>query len=1124
MAQINEEKLFAGAVLNSDDAIEYTAPTDILDGLNVRVQNQENNKQGLVITLEGTRLISRSLPSGTNTVIRAKAFPEVNKAYIFTKNSDGRHRIEEFDYITETFITLYEDLTDSGGVQLLDWTSVEYIKDVLLFDGDYLGFVEFPTDVFRFIKVSLFKSGSLGVVQFSDIALETIPPSTPPIAKYRNPPDNFKTPYNNLKGKLFQFRYRYVYLDDRYSDYSPISNRPVPESEIDSKGNVTQASIISIDLPFIPIRVKRVEVSARDNESEWYTILVKDRDWFINLPIFSASTIPQPPPAPPLFVFRYDIPQRYPLDNGYMIPFFNEAAYAPDVPLEHLLIASAIPIKTRSAEVVNGSNLLLANNTNGYPRPSQPGVLSATVDVAPNPAKLPEGDVFRVVAKGSVPEWEGPTEYWAAFDGDPEIGDTIRGVLTRFNVPGDPGLEVAFSVTSAEEHDPLAALQGWIDELVEVCSDNSINLVTTEVTTIPSGPYMGQPGLRFVFGPNVSYGLNESDPLQVILSSSVNELNISKRTVKTGSSYSLIPMYYDIYGRPIPLAFDAEISVTTPLHATTGGDVPVINWNISGPAPANAAYYTIGVSKNRTHSNMWSVVAFVDPDSSTPDTYSFDITSLFMDNSELVDNMPPKYEFVGGDLVHVISNIDAVTGDKSNFVDSPTRLLDIKGMETIILEDDDPLYDYYPDHTRYVITAPRPSSDQFDPDEPVLLELIRPKRAASSGSDTSEIFYEIGLPLWPVVSGAHSETSGSITEIDAFFKVRVVSMPWDTLNPNVSVVMESFHFSENYMSNYNSFGRPRGYYDTPEGVSSVSEIRWSDTTSEDSATININRFYPESVFKVDKGFGGIQYLFNRENRLLVIQENKVGVVPVYRTVIVDNTEQEQIATSNKLLNPISYSIGPDIGIGNDLAIPTARFVNGFLYFVDPHEMTVARSGLDGTRYVGYKYTGALKAKIKECLDTGTFMYGFWDDRHDEFLLRFDDYTYVLDETVNGWVPKRSYLPESAFSAADRLFSFKEGLAYIHDDEVNRNAFYGQPYPAELEFAVTSPGVKNYLSMEIHSDEQVVTDEMGITTQLGQVSELNLEDDFTWRGEGVYTANILRDFNSPGGIGLNKCYL
>src|SRR5690606_5998610 len=101
-------------------------------------------------------------------------------------------------------------------------------------------------------------------------------------------------------------------------------------------------------------------------------------------------------------------------------------------------------------------------------------------------------------------------------------------------------------------------------------------------------------------------------------------------------------------------------------------------------------------------------------------------------------------------------------------------------------------------------------------------------------------------------------------------------------------------------------------------------------------------------------------------------------------------------------------------------------------------MTVARSGLDGTRYVGYKYTGALKAKIKECLDTGTFMYGFWDDRHDEFLLRFDDYTYVLDETVNGWVPKRSYLPESAFSAADRLFSFKEGLAYIHDDEVNRN--------------------------------------------------------------------------------------
>src|SRR5690606_11437911 len=87
----------------------------------------------------------------------------------------------------------------------------------------------------------------------------------------------------------------------------------------------------------------------------------------------------------------------------------------------------------------------------------------------------------------------------------------------------------------------------------------------------------------------------------------------------------------------------------------------------------------------------------------------------------------------------------------------------------------------------------------------------------------------------------------------------------------------------------------------------------------------------------------------------------------------------------------------------------------------------------------------------------------------------------------------------------------------HDDEVNRNVFYGTAYPAEIDFAITSPGVKNYQSVEIHSDKLILTADMGISTQLGQESELNQEDDFTYNGEGTYTANFLRDNNSPVGI-------
>src|SRR5690606_22008334 len=57
----------------------------------------------------------------------------------------------------------------------------------------------------------------------------------------------------------------------------------------------------------------------------------------------------------------------------------------------------------------------------------------------------------------------------------------------------------------------------------------------------------------------------------------------------------------------------------------------------------------------------------------------------------------------------------------------------------------------------------------------------------------------------------------------------------------------------------------------------------------------------------------------------------------------------------------------------------------------------------------------------------------------------------------------------------------------------------------------------FRSIEQHSDDLMVTEELGIETQLGQVSELNLESDYDWNGEGVYLSNLLFDHNSPGGI-------
>lgn len=117
-------------------------------------------------------------------------------------------------------------------------------------------------------------------------------------------------------------------------------------------------------------------------------------------------------------------------------------------------------------------------------------------------------------------------------------------------------------------------------------------------------------------------------------------------------------------------------------------------------------------------------------------------------------------------------------------------------------------------------------------------------------------------------------------------------------------------------------------------------------------------------------------------------------------------------------------------------------------------------------------------------------------------------TIVFNEAINKWVSFRSYIPDSAVSLFTDLFSFKDGKAYVHNDLINRNNFYGTKYNTTVKFQVSSVGVKTYQSIAIHANKVIGTSVDGIETQLGHISDL-VREDFITR-EGVHYANFLRD--------------
>jgi len=91
-----------------------------------------------------------------------------------------------------------------------------------------------------------------------------IPPVRPPDVEYFN---DSSANSNNLRGNLFQFKYKYVYLDNEESAWSPISKVPLPVGEelipngIYFSPNVNNGIAVTIETG--DAIVKEIKIAAR---------------------------------------------------------------------------------------------------------------------------------------------------------------------------------------------------------------------------------------------------------------------------------------------------------------------------------------------------------------------------------------------------------------------------------------------------------------------------------------------------------------------------------------------------------------------------------------------------------------------------------------------------------------------------------------------------------------------------------------------------------------------------------------------------------------------------------------------------------------------------------------------
>ena len=936
-------KIFRRGGLNQDDAIEFLAQEDFQEAFDLRVSGTSDGEEGVATNPESNVLISNTLPLGLNKAIGASGF-EINRTgYSFIYNSQQYHLIAKLDYDAGTQTTVFENLTDSGAVNILPLDPEYYVNDIKLINDYLLAWTDAKGQPYM-VNLTRLESSGYGVLTLNDFLIIKAQGLIPPTAVYSN--DDGQS-VNLLQGKLFQFTHQYVYLDYEYSAWSTRSKRPVPESEsTPSVGtNVTKNNNIIVGVNIGTNRVDTLNVGARYSNLDWFLVKSVSRAYILTLPsVIDIAT---------------DVFEAYnPTTNIYSFVFYNDGLYSNIDPLETDLDYDHVPLKCETLENINGNQLALGGITEGYAKPVVEMSLSVigydpSITVPSIPATALNSSYFHNKNRRGTQQYTS-TIY---FSGVPRTGDIIT--LTIID---------STTYTNKIVYPPYT---------VPLSQDGSLTLVMQSLaSTVPASSldYQLSPDtVILVFKPQRGYLLNiVKIELLNVGASAVKSVH----ALKSNSSYQLALLHFDKWGRYFPVVTGDDYVLNTSSFAQLGGLTPQFSWEILSAPPTDAVSAQWAITKNNTHQTTLFVDGVVDNGLSQGDYFVFNINPLRKFN-QLNSSSVISYDYSKGDRCTLQFYM---TGTVKTYFNNPAIDVEVVGFEISITDNN------------YLLKVRKSSSLSIATilNKNVMLEIYTPKLRSVLNNGVStpveQVFYEVGEQI-AITGGAYAVTTGSITDGDVYFKTRSYVGAAD---PNVpyEFQVEDFNFSDFYESQYTSYGRPRSVADEQGRVERKASIRYSETFQRGSLVNGLTRFYPENIYgdgdgETSSNYGWIRKIRQRNNVLVVLQELKIGYVPVFQAIVEDQQGAQQYALSTKIFNYVRYN-GKNIGMGN--AKESYAEWNNNIYFVDPFRSEPVRAGLDGADVISGKMSKYFKRVLQQAYEEGKKIIGYYDIFYNEYLL------------------------------------------------------------------------------------------------------------------------------------------
>ena len=450
---------------------------------------------------------------------------------------------------------------------------------------------------------------------------------------------------------------------------------------------------------------------------------------------------------------------------------------------------------------------------------------------------------------------------------------------------------------------------------------------------------------------------------------------------------------------------------------------------------------------------------------------------------------------------------------------------------------------------------------QTSANHPTWMDIVA-KIDDSSGANATELFLlKKSDPI-----GTVTDTSLDI-ELDATFGVPAGSKMWLLFGNGESVVnLQQYafqlrldivkqipimvfdkSFSDTYNLITNSDSRAVVQDTTAKNTYFSTLFRYSLNYQVGTNINNTNRFYPNNFDEFDKSHGDVVRMKSRQRELRVFQKRRTGRVGIYAKFVKNNDGNTNLIVSDTIItqNNIQYYEG-EFGIGNQ---PDSLSSSGFAdYFVDPVKAEFLRLSVNGLENITHELTQGSKVQsfagnaLPPYLNQFDYPFGgnsvilgaynFTQDRDSEAIFVFQAGTHnstnlqgqslAFVEAGNRWSSFYDFAPDAIVCCENNLFSFSNGVLYIHNNNTTYCNFYGQQFVPSIAVVKNDQPLVGKTFIGISQVSNVIWNSPLLYTDMntypGQRQESATFDQYFQLLEAQYRSPFFKDIHSIGGIG------